>query len=60
MPYGKPVNCVRVSDPVAVKLINERAAKETRTPANAASITIREALGKDKTEPRHPGRPTDK
>jgi len=36
---------VRVFDRQAVELINERAAREHRSAANAAAITVIEALG---------------
>jgi len=44
MGYQTPVQSVKISDPAAVRLINDRAAKESRTAANAAAVTIVEAL----------------
>jgi len=57
MGYIKQVKTVKISDPLAVELINQKAAAETRTAANAATIVIREALGGDSSEPNRPGRP---
>lgn len=57
MGYNKRVKTVKITDPLAVELINHKAKAEVRTAANAASIVIREALGGDSSEPARPGRP---
>lgn len=50
MGYKKPVQTVKVTNPIAVGLINDRAAKESRTAANAAALTIVEALSGNDTD----------
>ena len=46
MGYKIKAQSVRITDDEAIRLINERAQRETRTAANAASVTVIEALGK--------------
>lgn len=45
MAYGKKPKMVHITDGDAVKLIHERADRETRTCSNAAAVTIIEHLG---------------
>ena len=44
MGYKKQAQSVRITDTEAVNLINQRATRENRTAANAATVTICEAL----------------
>ena len=46
---------VRIFDKQAVELVNQRAAREHRSAANAASITIIESLGKKPQRDNPPG-----
>ncbi|MCX5632841.1 MAG: hypothetical protein NTW93_04090 [Phycisphaerae bacterium] len=49
---GTPVKAFRVTDAAAVKLINKRAAVESRSAANAAAITIIESLSRQGKPPK--------
>jgi len=49
---GTPVKAFRVTDAAAVKLINEKAAAEQRSAANAAAVTIIESLGSQGNRPK--------
>ena len=48
MSYRKRARKVTVNDPEAIALVNKRAVRECRSCANAAALTIREALGTKK------------
>ncbi len=45
----EPAKIVFIKDPKALALINERAAKENRSAANAATTTVIEALSQNDT-----------
>ncbi|MGB8226885.1 MAG: hypothetical protein WCE45_08510 [Sedimentisphaerales bacterium] len=53
---GTPVKAFRVTDAAAVKLINEKAAAEQRSAANAAAVTIIESLSKQGKRPKKSNR----
>jgi hypothetical protein len=44
MGYKKTAKSIRVTDPKAVELVNQKAVRENRTAANAATVIILESI----------------